>query len=116
MADWTAEATSVIGTRGITRMLTEVRGEQAASPTMSAEQTDLIAREVVRVVSQERSTWTPWNLHAEAERALRGFRFHTPADREAANGSHATADRRHREGSYREWGGLTAGADIAGPS
>jgi transposase len=35
-------------------------------------------------VSEQRSTWTRWNLYAETERTLRGTRFPTPAEREAA--------------------------------
>ncbi|SFC97286.1 conjugative relaxase domain-containing protein, TrwC/TraI family [Nocardioides terrae] len=75
VACWSAEATEVIGRRGLAMMLAEVTKQPTPSLTVSAEQIELTAREVVRVVSQERSTWTRWNVYAETERALRGYRF-----------------------------------------
>ncbi|MGI9016503.1 MAG: MobF family relaxase [Euzebya sp.] len=42
-----------------------------------------IARQVVAVVGEKRSTWRRWNLHAEASRQTIGLRFATTRDREA---------------------------------
>ena len=41
-----------------------------------------LAAVVVRRVAEQRSTWTVWNVHAEAERLLRPLRFASPEDRE----------------------------------
>jgi conjugative relaxase-like TrwC/TraI family protein len=44
---------------------------------------DAIGVDVLEQVSIKRSTWTHWNLEAEASRQTMGLRFATPADREA---------------------------------
>ena len=41
---------------------------------------------VMAVVSEKRSTWMRWNLHAEASRQLMGWRFASMLDREAITG------------------------------
>jgi conjugative relaxase-like TrwC/TraI family protein len=41
-----------------------------------------VARQVVHVVGERRSTWRRWNLHAEASRQLMGVRFATTTDRD----------------------------------
>ena len=46
---------------------------------------------MLATVSEEKSTWTKWNVVAETERQLRGRVFPTPADREAA--TNAVVDR-----------------------
>jgi len=42
-----------------------------------------VAASVLAVVANKRSTWTRWNLHAEASRQLMGWRFASLADRNA---------------------------------
>lgn len=41
---------------------------------------------MIATVSEKRSTWTRWNLHAEASRQLMGWRFASVLDREAITG------------------------------
>lgn len=45
-----------------------------------------VARKVVEVVGEKRSTWRHWNLWAEASRQTMGWRFATAEDREAVVG------------------------------
>jgi conjugative relaxase-like TrwC/TraI family protein len=53
-------------------------------PGLSPERVVEVAGRVVDTVSEQRATWTRWNVHAEAERALRSVRFTSPEGREAA--------------------------------
>ena len=46
---------------------------------------------MVEVVSAEKATFTRWNVIAETERQLRGHRFATPTDRDAATRAVAEA-------------------------
>jgi conjugative relaxase-like TrwC/TraI family protein len=84
VAAWTDEATAVLGRGGVTRLLNNVLGRGSRLRELDDEQTLAVARQVVLTVSSERSTWTRWNLHAEAERVLRAFRFPSAEAREAA--------------------------------
>ena len=43
-----------------------------------------LAGQVLTALTAKRSTWTPWNVDAEASRLLRAHRFDTPADRDRA--------------------------------
>jgi hypothetical protein len=45
-----------------------------------------IGQVVTGVVGEKRSTWTRWNLHAEASRQLMGLRFASTIDRTAVTG------------------------------
>jgi energy-coupling factor transporter ATP-binding protein EcfA2 len=45
-----------------------------------------VGQSVMATVSEKRSTWTRWNLHAEASRQLMGWRFASMLDREAITG------------------------------
>jgi len=45
-----------------------------------------VGQTVMETVGEKRSTWTRWNLHAEASRQLMGWRFATIEDREAITG------------------------------
>ncbi|WP_167131877.1 MobF family relaxase [Paramicrobacterium chengjingii] len=45
-----------------------------------------IGQAVMETVGEKRSTWTRWNLHAEASRHLMGWRFTSIEDREAITG------------------------------
>lgn len=84
MADWTEQADTVIGRRGLHRRLREATGRAVVLSCVSDEELDRLARQVVATVSQQRSTWTRWNVYAETERVLRPLRFASAADRDAA--------------------------------
>jgi len=45
---------------------------------------DEVAEQVLAILAVKRSTWTAWNVDAEASRALKHHRFATPAERDAA--------------------------------
>jgi len=45
-----------------------------------------VGHAVMETVGEKRSTWTRWNLHAEASRQLMGWRFASIEDREAITG------------------------------
>ncbi len=45
-----------------------------------------VGQAVMETVGEKRSTWTRWNLHAEASRQLMGWRFASIEDREAITG------------------------------
>lgn len=45
-----------------------------------------VGQTVMETVGEKRSTWTRWNLHAEASRQLMGWRFASIQDREAITG------------------------------
>jgi hypothetical protein len=79
VSDWTAQATSVVGTRAIARMVQDVlgRGADTIAP-LDETSLDELSRQVVSTVAEKRSTWTRWNAYAEAERVLRGHRAPTP--------------------------------------
>jgi len=84
IADWTAQATTVLGKGGLARMLASALHRPVPVTLLAAQQQAELAARVVRTVSSERSTWTRWNLVAETERQLRGLRFATAADRDRA--------------------------------
>jgi len=75
VADWSAQARKVLGARGLERLVAD--SVDRAVPTMSPgeEQLSDWAAQVVRRVSEQRSTWTVWNVHAETERLLRPVRI-----------------------------------------
>jgi conjugative relaxase-like TrwC/TraI family protein len=91
---WRTRATAVLGQSAVVwaRQLigsatrTRSAGEQALARAKDFEpaQVDELAAAVVECVSDKRSTWQRWNLHAEASRQLMGTRFATTADRETA--------------------------------
>ena len=84
VADWTDQATHLLGRRGLDRMLTDTLGRPTDARSLTRPDIEELAADVVRTVASQRSTWTVWNLYAEAERRLRPHRFPTPADRDAA--------------------------------
>ena len=91
-SQWRERATRVLGqdATGWARTLTH----QAADAPARVLRTDDVPLDVVRevglsvmaVVSEKRSTWMRWNLHAEASRQLMGWRFASMLDREAITG------------------------------
>lgn len=81
--DWEVEARGLLGSRRFGRFVSACRGQADAVRRPSPAETAALATEVVRRVSSERSTWTIWNVQAEAERLLRSTRLGTPTQREA---------------------------------
>lgn len=81
--DWEVEARGLLGSRRFGRFVSACRGQAEPVRRPSPTETAALAAEVVRRVSNERSTWTVWNVHAETERLLRPTRLGTPAQREA---------------------------------
>lgn len=84
-ADWRRRAEPRLGT-GATAWARRV-ALGGSVPVLSADGVppdlvDGVAAQVVDVVSQKRTTWTHWNLWAEASRQTMGWRMATAADRE----------------------------------
>jgi conjugative relaxase-like TrwC/TraI family protein len=82
VADWTDQAVAVLGKHGLARMLQDATGRTVDPSPVTDHDLDRLARQVVHTVSEQRSTWTRWNVYAEAERALRPLRFPSAQDRE----------------------------------
>lgn len=94
-AEWRARATRVLG-RDATRWARQLAGEPTARSLLRAddvplEQVEEIGRLVVGIVGEKRSTWRRWNLHAEASRQIKGWRFASTEDRQAITGMIADA-------------------------
>ena len=99
-ADWRGRADKVLGTdsslwAGTVRVATghglgQASGSGVAlavstTPPEPLDQTiDDAATAALATLSRKRSTWTPWNVQAEASRALRAVRFDTAKARDAA--------------------------------
>ena len=81
---WRDEAATVLGANQLADLEHDVLHRDVATTTLADLPVDEIARTVVAVVSEEKATWTKWNLIAETERQLRAHRFATSADRDAA--------------------------------
>jgi conjugative relaxase-like TrwC/TraI family protein len=83
LADWRARAALVIAEpleRLVGRVF-HVGAHAGRFNTVDAEVLHSLAATVVDAVSERRSTWTRWNLIAEAARASKTLRVATPADR-----------------------------------
>jgi len=82
VTDWTAQATAVLGERRVSGLAQDCVGR--SEPTCDPDERQLmdLAGQIVRRVAEERSTWTVWNVAAEAERQLRSLRFAMPEARE----------------------------------
>ncbi|WP_143226336.1 MobF family relaxase [Actinomyces provencensis] len=90
---WRERAGRVLGqdATGWARALTHYAGEDGERRVLRADDVPLdVVREVglsvMAVVSERRSTWARWNLHAEASRQLMGWRFASMLDREVITG------------------------------
>lgn len=85
--DWRERATRVLGTDAPTwaqDVLARAPGaSRLRAEDLDAQQVEDLAAVVVMTVADRRSTWTRWNLHAEAMRQLISTRFTTPAERTA---------------------------------
>jgi hypothetical protein len=82
ISGWRAEATTIIGTSALRHLEDTCRSRRPTITAPGDVPVGEIAGRVLAVVSEEKATWTKWNLLAEAERQLRGYRFPHPADRE----------------------------------
>jgi conjugative relaxase-like TrwC/TraI family protein len=80
---WRAEAAAVIGKAALERLEDTCLDRRPNITEPGDLPVGEIAGRVLAVVSEEKATWTRWNLLAEAERQLRGYRFPQPADRDA---------------------------------
>lgn len=81
---WREDAASIVSTSDLARLTEESTGRDVSYSGVVDLPIDELAARVLDVVSEERSTWTRWNVIAEAERQLRGYRFATPSERETA--------------------------------
>lgn len=89
-SEWRERATQLLGEDATTWAQTLINSE-ALPATLRADDIPLdaieqIGRAVTSVVGEKRSTWTRWNLHAEASRQLMGLRFASTTDRKAITG------------------------------
>jgi conjugative relaxase-like TrwC/TraI family protein len=89
-AEWRDRATQLLG-QDATTWATTLTGSDVPPATLRADDISLdaivqIGRAVTSVVGEKRSTWTRWNLHAEANRQLMGLRFASTLDRTAVTG------------------------------
>lgn len=89
-AQWRQRATQVLGQDATTWAQALTAGEVLPA-TVRADDVPVdvigqIGQAVTSVVGEKRSTWTRWNLHAEASRQLMGLRFVSTMDRTAITG------------------------------
>ena len=84
---WRDEATAVLGGRGVARLETDSIGRNQIHTSPSDVPIEEIAATVLAVVSEQKATWTRWNLIAETERQLRSYRFAREQDRDAVTDS-----------------------------
>jgi conjugative relaxase-like TrwC/TraI family protein len=71
--DWTTSLVDTYGKKSVRELMAAVPEHRAPSVAQKAEPVDVdaLAATVVAKVSEGRSTWTVWNIRAEAERAAR---------------------------------------------
>jgi len=89
-AEWRQRAARVLG-RDATEWARALTSGAEVRRVLRADDVPLdVVREVgqstMEAVGEKRSTWTRWNLHAEASRQLMGWRFASIEDREAITG------------------------------
>ncbi|MEY9937610.1 MobF family relaxase [Streptacidiphilus sp. MAP5-3] len=83
-ADWTRSLTEAHGPHAVGQLMAAVPGtaqrpQSAVKNDPSGVDFEALAERAVATVAQERSTWTVWNVRAEAERLVREL---GPADRQ----------------------------------
>ena len=83
---WREQASAALGTDAAAWITQRSRSVPAFAQFngLDSAASEMVARTVLQVVSDKRSVWGWWNLHAEASRQLMGYRFTTFADRLAA--------------------------------
>ena len=79
---WRAEAEKVLGGKRLETLEEQCLHRGTQSIGSAHLPVDEIAADVIAVVSEEKATWTRWNLLAETERQLRGYRFPAAKDRD----------------------------------
>ncbi|MDN5972967.1 MAG: relaxase domain-containing protein [Bifidobacterium crudilactis] len=89
-SEWRDRATQLLG-QDATTWATALTGSDVLPATLRVDDMPLDAIEqigqvMISVVGEKRSTWTRWNLHAEASRQLMGLRFASTLDRTAITG------------------------------
>jgi conjugative relaxase-like TrwC/TraI family protein len=71
-ADWQAAITARFGPQAVARIMAAVPAAPASRPSAPPSlDVDAAARQAVAANEQARSTWTAWNIRAEAERIIR---------------------------------------------
>jgi conjugative relaxase-like TrwC/TraI family protein len=90
VSDWTDQATGVVGSQDIARMLSAATHRTMTMSSLTDDDVADYARRVVHNVAEQRSTWTRWNIYAETERVLRPLRFASASERESATDSVVT--------------------------
>lgn len=88
--EWRQRATQLLD-QDATTWATGLTGGEVLPATLRADDVPLdaieqIGQTVTSAVGEKRSTWTRWNLHAEASRQLMGLRFASTTDRKAITG------------------------------
>ena len=81
---WREEAAAVLGNHELANLERHALNREVSTTTLADLPVHQIASTVLTVVSEEKATWTRWNLIAETERQLRPYRFPTSADRDSA--------------------------------
>jgi len=82
LAEWRESAEQVAGRGVAERLVAAATGRPHPVVEVERVDVDTLARSVVDVLEGERSTWSRWNLVAEAERQTRPLRCATRADRD----------------------------------
>ncbi|WP_294181311.1 MobF family relaxase [uncultured Schumannella sp.] len=88
--EWRQRANRILG-RDATRWARTFTSDATPRRVLRADDVPLdvvqeVGQTVMETVGEKRSTWTRWNLHAEASRQLMGWRFASIEDREAITG------------------------------
>lgn len=84
ITDWREEAAAVLADDQLAYLEQHALNRQVSTTALADVPVNDLAAGVLTVVSEEKATWTRWNLIAETERQLRRYRFPTSADRDAA--------------------------------
>ena len=82
VADWTRQARRILGDSAMDRLISDCIGRGDRLGDSSQSSVNGAAKSVVVAVSQQRSTWSVWNLYAESERQARARRFASKEERD----------------------------------
>jgi len=84
VTDWTEQACAVLKRRDVAGLLRRAAVTQTLPvfDELDDRMVADLAKDVIRIVAEQRSTWTAWNVWAETERALRPLRFTSLQTRE----------------------------------
>lgn len=88
--EWRIRASRLLGSDATTWARAVIRDADAPTPLRAEDVSysilNQLAARVVEAASERRSTWSHWNLYAEAARQTMGWRFIATGDREAIVG------------------------------